>query len=105
MQALLFCSYNNGVGDALLAAVHSQAPELSPASLLGLELHNIPEDSELSMTLFISTFLMEIWDKRFNKSRIRLYDIRATLEARCLLLRETRYRSQLSTIDEMLNHI
>ena len=90
-HALLSCSYNDGVGQSLLAAVQNIFPDVTPDCLLRLELGNLPEDDELALVTFISTCLMEIWKKRIEKLRIRLYDTRATLEARCLLLRETRF--------------
>ena len=96
-HALLHCQYNDGVGQSLLSALQNLSPTITPSSLLRLELDDIPEDSELSAITFISTCLMEVWTRRFNKTKIRLYEIRATLEARCILLRETRFASQLQT--------
>ena len=104
-HALLYCPYNNDVGQRLLTAVEHQVPDITPESLLRLELKNIPEDSELSTIFFISSILMEIWEKRFSKSRIRLYDIRATLEAKCLLLRETRFGGHTKALSDLLNQI
>ena len=92
-HALLYCPYNDGVGLRLLSAVEHEVPDTTPDSLLRLELKNTPDESELSTILFISTILLEIWDKRLRKSRIKLYETRATLEAKCLLLRETRFSS------------
>ena len=97
-HALLSCSYNDGVGQSLLAAVQNAHPEMTPDCLLRLELGNLPDEDELPLMTFISTCLMEIWKKRFEKLRIRLYDIRATLEARCLLLRETRFSENIQPL-------
>jgi hypothetical protein len=102
-HALLFCSYNNGAGQSLLAVVQGQLQDVTPAALLRIELLNIQEDDQLSFVTFISTVLMEIWNKRFNKARIRLYDIRATLEARCQLLRETRFSGKIQSLTVMLS--
>ena len=103
LHALLYCPYNDGVGHRLLSAVEHLVPDITPDSLLRLELKNIPEDSELPTILFISSILMETWEKRLSKSRIRLYDIRATLEAKCLLLRETRFSSLTTTLSDLLD--
>ena len=102
--ALLHCQYNDGVGQSLLLALQNLSPTITPSSLLRLELDDIPEDSELSAITFISTCLMEVWTRRFNKTKIRLYEIRATLEARCILLRETRFASQLQTFVDLLRN-
>ena len=103
-HALLHCQYNTGVGLSLLSAVQNLSPATTPASLLRLAFDDIPEDSELSIITFVSICLMEIWDRRFHKTKIRLYDIRATLEVRCLLLRETRFSSQLSIFGDLLSN-
>ena len=76
-HALLHCSYNDGAGQALLSAVQEHLPETS--------------------------ILMAIWDKRLSKQRITLYEIRATLEARCLLLRETRFSNHHAKLLELKN--
>jgi hypothetical protein len=72
--------------------VQAHSPDVTAASLslLRLELSNLPEDLELPMITFLSSLLHAVWDKRLSKSRISLYDIRATLDAKCQLLRETR---------------
>ena len=102
-HALLLCSYNNGAGQALLAAVQGHLEEVTPAALLRLELLHIQEEDQLSIVTFISSVLMEIWNKRFNKARIRLYEIRATLEARCQLLRETRFSGVIQTLTNLVS--
>ena len=97
-HALLDCSYNDGAGQSLLAAVQSHLPHVDPDNLLQLELGNVNDDDLLSIVTLISHCLREIWTKRLNKWRIRLYEIRATLEARCLLLRETRFSNNISLL-------
>ena len=89
---------------SLVAAVQQKLPDVTPAGLLRLELPNIKEEDELSIITLASTVLMEIWKKRLNQVRIRLYDIRATLEARCLLLREPRFSAEIESLGEVLNH-
>ena len=104
-HALVHCSYNDGAGQSLLSVVQAHSQGLSAASLLRLELSNLPEDLELPIVTLVSSLLLAVWDKRLSKSRISLYDIRATLEARCQLLRETRFRSQADTLKDLINTI
>ena len=104
-HALLHCGYNDGAGQALLEAVHVQLPDTSAAALLRLELAQLPEDLELPMVTFISTILLAIWEKRLSRSRILLYDIRATLEARCLLLRKTRLDNMVPNLVGLINNL
>ena len=102
-HALIHCNYNDGAGQSLLSVVQTHSPDVTAASLLRLELINLPEDHELPMVTLISALLLAVWDKRLAKSRISLYDIRATLEARCQLLRETRYRNQADNMKDLIN--
>ena len=101
-HALLQCSYNDGAGQSLLNAVQTQVGHITPQCLLRLEFGTLQEEQELSVVTLISTCLMEVWMKRANRTRIRLYEIRATLEARCLLLRETRFTASYQPLYEML---
>ena len=102
-HAMVHCQYNNGAGQKLLSAVQECLHNISPAQLLRFEMPSISADQELSIMILVSTFLMEIWERRLKKQRIRLYDTRAILEARCLLLRETRFKNQVSLLQEMLS--
>ena len=104
-HALLHCSYNNGTGTALTSIIQRYSPSTSPDALLRLEFKDLPEDLESPVTFFTSTILLEIWERRVSKSKITLYDIRATLEARCLLLRETRFQENVETLLEMTNYL
>ena len=102
-HALLQCDYNGGVGQSLLSVAQQHIPDISTASLLRLELANLSEDVELPLVTFVSATLSAIWEKRYTKSRIVLYDIRATLEAKCQLLRETRFKDHASKLVELKN--
>ena len=104
-HALIHCGYNDGAGQALLSAVHVHLPDTSAAALLRLELVHLPEDLELPMVTFISAILLAIWENRLSRSRILLYDIRATLEARCLLLRKTRFHNMVPNLVEIINNL
>jgi hypothetical protein len=62
---------NNGVGQKLLSAVQENLHYITTAQLLRFEIPSIPVDQELSIMMTISTFLMEIWERRLKKQRIR----------------------------------
>ena len=104
-QALIDCSYINGVGHTLLHIVQTSLPDMTAASLLRLELTSVEVDDELSTVTFISAFLKEIWDNRHARSRIASVEIRATIEARCLLLRKSRWRNSIATLTNMINSV
>ena len=102
-HALLSCKHNDGAGQWLMSVVEDQIPNITAEALLRLDLPVMSEENELAITLLISVVLSEIWDRRMKKVRIRLFEIRSTLEARCLLLRETRFKSHASVLTEFLN--
>ena len=104
-HALIDCSYNSVAGQALLSTGQGYIPELTAASLLRLELPSLEADTELSIVTFVSAVMMELWNKRMSKSRIQLYDIRATLKARCLLLRKSRSQSKFEALTNMINSL
>ena len=87
--ALIHCNYNNGTGENLLRVAQIYIPGMSAASLLHLELVNMDGTTEYFLVTLISACLMCIWDKRYT--RVKTFDTRATLEARCLLLRKNRF--------------
>ena len=103
-HALFECKFNNGIGQIILSKVRSLDVNITPEKILTYDLSCIEDVKELPAVTFIYTCLMEIWIGRSKNSRINLYDIRSTLEARCLLLRETRYRASVDGLEEMLRN-
>ena len=104
-HALIHCNYNNGTGENLLRVAQIYIPAMSAASLLRLELVNLDGTTEYSLATLISACLMCIWDKRYTRARIIPFDTRATLEARCLLLRKTRFANQATILAEMIQNL
>ena len=104
-HALLRCSHNGATGLALLAVLKNYIPNITSEHLLRLQFPDLSESLEHPIVFFTSAVLFEIWERRSKKSKITLYDIRATLEARCLLLRETRFRNNFEIIIQILNNL
>ena len=67
--------------------------------LLDLELDDA---NEFPVIWMVGNFLELVWSSRIEKRQVRLYTIRADLEARASLLRETRHSTNLEIITEML---
>ena len=101
-HALLTCQYNDGAGQALLTILQGAIPGLSPDDLLHLQFHSLQESQELATIFLTTALLLEIWSRRSQKKRITIFEIRSTLEARCSLLRETRYNSITGILREYL---
>ena len=105
LHAFINCRFNNDAGKILLNIIKNFIPDISGQALLRLELCDLPKDSEFPITYFTSFILMTIWEKRMSKTRISLYDIRATLEAKCNLLRTTRFKDQVPTLETLLSNL
>jgi hypothetical protein len=104
-HALLTCQYNDGSGQALVSTLQRILPALTPDKLLLLQLPSLPEALEMSIVFFTAALLLEIWNRRTKKVKITLYEIRSTLEARCSLLRETRYHNIYETLKDLLENL
>ena len=104
-HALIQCSYNCGTGQNLLSLAQNYIPAMSAPSLLRLELVNLEDETLYSLATLISALLLFIWDERHTRTRITLFDTRATLEARCLLLRKTRFANHAAILTEMINNL
>ena len=104
-HALLKCSYNAGTGQALLTTLVNYVPDITNEKLLYLQFPGLTESEELPLVFFTSAILLDIWSRRMKKTKITPYDIRATLEARCLLLRETRFSGNFEVIKELLKNL
>ena len=99
-HALLICNYNNGVGQALLTAVNEYLP-VSPTNSQAILRLDLPGP----IITFISSILLDIWESRLSNSRITLFDTRTNLEARCSLLRETRFEEAVPKFTELINKL
>ena len=102
-HALLSCSYNDGTGHALTTTLQRVLPSLSVDQLLLLQFVGLSDSQELPLVFFSTAFLLEIWNRRLKKMKITLYEIRSTLEARCSLLRETRFQNLHECLGEIIN--
>ena len=104
-HALITCSFNNNVGNKIVEVVKTEIPDISIQEILRLELTDMPEDMVFP-TIFVLTFTLKyIWEKRMNKIRISSHETRANLEARCIILRKTRYEMTIPKITRMLANL
>ena len=100
-HSLIHCSFNNEIGVKTLEIVRRHTTCSQPNALLRLELGEIPEESELPLVSLISVILKLTWDKRLRVIRPTLYDVRCSLEARCQILRESRYQKAADVLNNM----
>ena len=76
---------------------------LTPEKLLRLEINIDDDDMELPTIWYITAKLFHIWSCRVTNKRAKLYTIRAEVESRVALLRETRFRASADKIIELIN--
>ena len=70
--------------------------------VLRLEL-NVEEELELPLVWMLASVFLIVWDLRTTKSRVQLYEVRAQLEAKVNLLRETRHSSSAIKLDQLVD--
>ena len=100
-HALVLCQSNNGVGQRLMECLRDFVPNVEVGSALRLEL-DVDDDMEHPLVWMLATVLQAVWSLRVAKSKIQLYDIRAQLEAKINLLRETRYSNSAPILDQLV---
>ena len=104
-HALVSCSYNGGAGHVLLTTLQYTIPALSVDQLLLLQFPETNKQDELMMVFLTTATLLEIWSRRLKKEKITEYEIRTTLEAKCSLLRETRFVELHQSLQRVLYQI
>ena len=63
---------------------------------------DLQAEHNMAVTWFTANVLHEIWGARIKKKRPEVYLIRATLEAKIMLLRKSRYSGICDIISNML---
>ena len=103
LHTLIYCSYNLGSGEWLLRCLSTLLPQLQPRQVLTLDFNtDLQGEQNLAVTWLVANVLYEIWGARLKKKRPELFLIRATLEARTMLLRKSRHSDICDMISNML---
>ena len=88
-HCLMLCAYNDGVGKLVTDFLSKFNSNLEPRQVVHLNFE--VGENPLPPIFFVSTVLLEVWSCRKEKKPIRLYNIRATLEAKINILRKSRH--------------
>ena len=99
-HAFFQCRFNGEAGTLLLNCLSAHMPRPSPNQVLTLGF-DTSTGEELPLVWFTGFFLQNIWSARIQKKQPQLFSIRADLEARASILRETRHRDAAIVIGEM----
>ena len=89
-HALVHCHGNNGAGQAVWDCIQTHVPGLQVHEALHLEL-KVDECLELPIVFTLAVTWSAIWELRLKKISPQPYLIRAELEARISILRESRH--------------
>ena len=100
MHSLLECPGNQGAGDILLHGLQKYSPNLTHHDILKLNF-DVAEELCFPLVWCTATFLSSLWHLRLEKKTVELIKIRADMESKVRLLRESR----LTTTSDMLSNI
>ena len=98
-------SNNNDAGPALVAVLRDHMPTINMEKIMRLEFTDLEEDMEYPAVWFTAAFLPAIWERRQSGTRIRCYEIRAEIEGKISLLRETRFSEQVEKLKMLCRNI
>jgi hypothetical protein len=94
-HAFLTCDFNHGAGEQLIQVLSQHLPHISMEKILRLDFGELSEEMELPIVWFTAAFLLAMWERRSGQKRIRCYDIRAEIEGKISLLRETSFNQNI----------
>ena len=100
-HALVVCPGNAGVGQAVLQCLPQPQED---EKVLKLQIV-VGADTEYPVVWFLGVSWMSIWDSRKIGRRPELYKVRADLEAKVSLLRETRHSEAAEIISLMISKL
>ena len=100
VHAFIRCPGNHGVGEAVLHCLPEHA-DLEDQLVLKLQ-QNLEESQELPVVWFLAEAWRSIWESRTLGKRPELYKVRADLEAKVSLLRETRRHGETAKKTSLL---
>ena len=101
-HAFFQCSFNTNAGDHLTRCLSTVMPGIDSTKILILNF-DLEESDQFPCVWFASHLLYNIWNCRAEKKRVRILTIRADLEARANLLRETRFSDAVPKISLLIS--
>ena len=101
LHAFFLCQANSTASRALITTITYLLPNLTTRKILLLDFV-LDETKEFPAVWIVGNFLQLVWSLRIEKRQVRLYSIRAEMEARASLLRETRFKEHFEMIENLL---
>ena len=93
-----FLTCDQGAGDALVQVLSQPLPNISMEKITRLEFGELPEEDEFPVVWFTAAFLLAMWERRSANQRVRCYEIRAEIEGKIALLRETSFKEHVPNV-------
>ena len=103
-HCFFYCNLTRTVGYKVLTWCRTFCPGITPSQVLRLELL-VDHTDETPVVWIVAQFLMNIWEARVKGKMADLFTVRADLESKVNLLRETRYNNMSLIITEMLDNL
>ena len=103
MHVFFNCPFNSEFGLCLVQTLRNYDSSITPEKILLLDFNPADGDYEHPFVWLKAASLLYIWTCRISGRRTRLYTIRAEVESKVALLRETRHRASADKILEMIN--
>ena len=102
-HALVDCAANNQLGRKIFDCITPVEINVHQQALL-LQMEITPSN-ELPVVWFLAVAWMNIWSTRKSTRRLEYYKVRADLEAKVSLLRETRFSISAARVGEFINRL
>ena len=99
------CSFNHGAGTLLTSVISESFPDANLEQILRLGFDEMPEDLRLPVIWFSAALLLALWNSRCSDTRVRTCDIRAEIESKVSLLRETRFSQHVENLNLLYSKI
>ena len=104
-HAFYTCNFNQGAGQELSRVLKQHLPNITMENIMQLVFEDLSEEMEFPVVWFSAAFLLAIWERRTSNKRIRTYEIRAEIEGKISLLRETRYYENVEKLKLLVEGI
>ena len=88
-----------------MTALREHLPAITMGQIVQLEFSGLEEDMEFPVVWFTAAFLLAVWERRSASTKFKMYEIRAEIEAKISLLRETRHKTHLEKLQLLCEHI
>ena len=92
------CDHNQGAGDALIQVLSQHLPNISMEKVMRMELGELPVEDEFPVVWLTAAFLLAMWERRSANQRVRCCEIKAEIEGKIALLRETSFKKYVQNV-------